>query len=133
MKPVPGSDIMGRFIDPRTMNVGHSAVELTCQDGKKYKNPFDEHGSSEIEYDLPDPIATVTHHAETDASASVNTFQNVDQYRQAVASSNGLTIGFGNVLSVGSSTETQRLTGFFRDARSRVYELERRFCSFKQV
>jgi len=50
---------MGRFIDPRTMNVGHSAVELTCQDGKKYKNPFDEHGSSEMKYDLPDPFCLV--------------------------------------------------------------------------
>jgi len=133
MEPVPGSDMIGRFVDPRTMNIGRSAVELSCQDGKKYRNPFDEHGSSEIEYDLPDPIATVTHHAETDASASVNTFQNVDQKRQAVASEKGFNIGFMGILSVGVSEATQRMTGFFRDARSRVYEVVRRFGSFEAI
>jgi len=133
VEPFPGSNMMGRFVDPRTMNIGRSAVELSCQDGKKYRNPFDEHGSSEIKYDLPDPIATVTHNAETDASAAVSTFQNVDQKRQAVASQKGFNIGFMGILSVGVSEETQRMTGFFRDARSRVYEVARRFGSFEAI
>jgi len=37
------------------------------------------------------------------------------------------------ILSVGVCEEIQRMTGFFRDARSRVYEVVRRFGSFEAI
>ena len=98
--PLPGSEALGAFVDPMSMNWGRTAIDRRCQDGKTYENPF----GADITYDVPDAIDMVTHHAETDATASVRAFSTLDQWKRARMSSS---IGIAGVLSLGSSTETQ--------------------------
>ena len=50
-----------------------------------------------------------THHAQTDASSAIQAFSSFSQWLQAMASSSGWDIGFANLLSIGSSTEAQKV------------------------
>jgi len=127
--PLPGSDTIGAFIDPRSMNPGRTAIDRRCQGGKTYKNPF----GADITYDVPDAIDMVTHHAETDATASVRAFSTLDQWKRARISSSGFSIGIGGFLSLGSSEKTQKVSGYFTSENSRLYEVERRFGSFEAI
>lgn len=104
-KPLPGTDAIGAFIDPRSLRRGRSAIERRCQGGQTYGNPL----GVDITYDAPDAIDVVTHHAETDATASIQAFSTLDEWKRAKISSSGSSIGIGSFLSLGSSTETQKV------------------------
>ncbi len=87
------------------MNPGRSAIQYRCQDGQRYDNPF----GVDITYDVPDSIDKVTHHSETDATASLQAFSSVDEWKRSKKTSHGLTIGIGSLFSLGSSKETQKV------------------------
>jgi hypothetical protein len=62
-----------------------------------------------LAYDVPDPIDRVIHHAQTDASSEIQAFSSFPKWQQAMAASSGWGIGFANLLSIGSSTEAQKV------------------------
>ena len=105
VNPLPGSDVIGSFVDPATMNRGTSALEFGCHQGRTYQNP----AFPDITYDVPDWVGRVTHHAQTDASSAIQAFSSFSQWLQAMASSSGWDIGFANLFSIGSSTEAQKV------------------------
>ena len=119
---VPGSNILGRFIDPENMVFGRHSMIPSYRQKKLFSNPWDDTQHWKVD----DRIDVISPYSVSTVSASIEKIESFNEYRHYHAAKRGFGISIANIFSLGKSTETQSIKNFLDHQGSAYYFVERK-------